>query len=79
MIELDWSAIATWTLGAFFAALVFAVVFFIAARMLFYEVMSHPSVQALVRVAQKLGGKGAGGILQQGLGWLMKQLKGATE
>lgn len=72
---IDWNLIETWWIGSVFVTLT---VGFIAAsfvRWLFYEIMSNPNVQTVVRAANKIAGKGGAGVwdalIKKGSEWLL--------
>jgi len=60
---IDWGAVATWGLSGLAFGTLFALVCYIAARALMFEVLASPVVQAIGRgaatIAAKFGGKGA--------------------
>ena len=67
----DWTSVETWALCGLAFWSVGAVVMVIAFRNLFYEFMSHPGVQAIIRTAAKFSGKKGGfweGVMKKFIG-----------
>lgn len=76
--SVDWDTVATVVVSTFIAALILAAFAITTFRLIFYEAMSNPQVQAMVRLASKFAGKGKG-IMERVGGALVKGLEEAIK
>jgi hypothetical protein len=70
---IDWSAVGQSALDGMGWGIGFAVPFFVGITWAVLRILSHPSVRAIARAADKLSGK-SGGVLEQIVGGGLKAL-----